>query len=141
MKKRIYIASPYTNGDNLENIRIQLDTFKLLIDKGYTPFAPLWSGFQHLVHPMSWEQWMEWDLQWLICCDGLLRLPGKSKGADLEVKKANEAGIPVYYSIDEIPKPNKSTEEMLQTYDEKSEEQNRLLKLTFRLVSKFKKLV
>ena len=56
-------------------------------------------------------------------------------------KKANETGIPVYYNIDEIPKPEKSIEEILQAYDEKSEEQSRLLKLTFRLVSKFKKLI
>lgn len=37
-------------------------------------------------------------------CDAILRLPGESKGADNDIRLAHERGIPVYYTIDEIPK-------------------------------------
>lgn len=36
-------------------------------------------------------------------CDAVLRLPGLSAGADNDVRIANERGIPVYLSPDEIP--------------------------------------
>lgn len=36
-------------------------------------------------------------------CDGVLRLPGASKGADEDVRKAGILGIPVFYRIDDVP--------------------------------------
>jgi len=33
----------------------------------------------------------------------MLRIEGDSKGADGDVKLAKERGLPIYYSIDEIP--------------------------------------
>jgi hypothetical protein len=36
-------------------------------------------------------------------CDGVLRLPGASKGADEDVRLANERGLQVWYSLDEVP--------------------------------------
>ena len=36
-------------------------------------------------------------------CDAVLRLPGVSAGADNDVKIARTRGIPVYFSLDEIP--------------------------------------
>jgi hypothetical protein len=41
-------------------------------------------------------------MEWLAVCDCVLRLPGESKGADAEVKFAQEIGKPVYYSIAEL---------------------------------------
>ena len=35
-------------------------------------------------------------------CDIILRLPGYSKGGDLEVEQATEQGQPVYHSIEEL---------------------------------------
>jgi hypothetical protein len=46
---------------------------------------------------------MKQDFEWLKCCDAVLRLPGESTGADREVALAKELGIPVYYSIADIP--------------------------------------
>ena len=37
-------------------------------------------------------------------CDGVLRLPGASTGADNDVRIATERGIPVWTSLDQIPK-------------------------------------
>jgi hypothetical protein len=36
-------------------------------------------------------------------CDAVLRLPGTSSGADNDVRLATARGIPVYYTIEEIP--------------------------------------
>ncbi len=36
-------------------------------------------------------------------CDAVLRIEGDSKGADGDVKLAKERGLPIYFSIDEIP--------------------------------------
>jgi hypothetical protein len=36
-------------------------------------------------------------------CDGVLRLPGASTGADNDVKIARERGIPVWHDLSEIP--------------------------------------
>jgi len=36
-------------------------------------------------------------------CDAVLRIPGESRGADLECELARSRGIPVFDSIDDIP--------------------------------------
>ncbi len=36
-------------------------------------------------------------------CDGVLRLPGASKGADEDVRLAKERGLHVWYQLDEVP--------------------------------------
>ena len=36
-------------------------------------------------------------------CDGVLRLPGASKGADEDVRLANERGLFVWYNLAEVP--------------------------------------
>ena len=36
-------------------------------------------------------------------CDAVLRLPGKSKGADEDVRLARERNLPVYFSLGEVP--------------------------------------
>jgi hypothetical protein len=37
-------------------------------------------------------------------CDAVLRLPGESRGADNDVAIARRRGLPVYTSVDEIPR-------------------------------------
>jgi hypothetical protein len=36
-------------------------------------------------------------------CDAVLRLPGRSTGADQDVAIARERGIPVYHRVEDIP--------------------------------------
>jgi hypothetical protein len=36
-------------------------------------------------------------------CDAVLRLPGASRGADMDVARARALGLPVYASVDELP--------------------------------------
>jgi len=99
---RVYIASPYTIGDVAVNVKAQIDCADDLMNRGFAPFWPLFSHFQHLVHPRPYEDWIKVDLGWVVACDALLRLPGPSKGADDEVKYANDHGIPVFTSVFEL---------------------------------------
>lgn len=102
--KKIYIASPYTLGDVAVNVRESLFVADELVKNQFVPFVPLLSHFWHLVSPKPYEVWLEYDLQWIESCDGLLRVGGKSEGADAEVEFAKEIGIPVFYSIEEVKK-------------------------------------
>jgi len=98
----VYIASPYTLGDVGINIKHHMDCASKLIDKGFVPFVPLLYHYLHILHPKSYNEWFQQDLRWLSKCDCLLRLPGESRGADMEVEFAQESGIAVFYSIDEM---------------------------------------
>jgi hypothetical protein len=54
-------------------------------------------------HPdMTHREWMRIDLDWVAVADAVLRLPGPSKGADMECARAKELGIPVFYSVDDL---------------------------------------
>ena len=99
---RVYIASPYTIGDHAVNVKRQIDMVDELMNLGFVPFAPLYSHFQHMVHPRPYTDWMKVDLIWVETCDCVLRLDGDSSGADDEVNHAHKVGNPVFYSVEEL---------------------------------------
>ena len=101
-KLKVYIASPYTVGDTAINVKFQIDVANELMDLGFTPHVPLYSHFQHMVHPRPYEDWIALDYEWIDACDCLVRLGGKSPGGDLEVIYAKNIGIPVFYSIQDL---------------------------------------
>lgn len=100
--KKIFISSPYTIGDQGRNIRIQMDAANELIEAGFAPYWPLHSHFLHIVHPKDYETWIELDKQFLLCCDAILRLPGLSKGADIETAFATQNNIPIFYDLNKL---------------------------------------
>lgn len=100
----VYIASPYSIGDKLTNVRASLEVANTLMGKGFVPYAPLLNHFQDEIFPRPEKDWLEFDIHWLCKCDALLRLPGESKGADEEVRSANKVGTPIFYSIEELVK-------------------------------------
>lgn len=85
----VYIAGPYTKGDVVLNIQKAIYAAEELIKAGYVPYVP------HLSHLWHYE----YDPQWLKKCDCLVRLPGKSRGADNEVALAKDLCMPVYRSV------------------------------------------
>lgn len=99
---KIYLASPYTLGDVAMNVRVQMDAAHEIIKAGHCPFIPLLSHFQHMVHPEPYDVWLNIDMEWMEACDVVLRLPGTSQGADLEVARAKRVGIPVFYTVEEF---------------------------------------
>lgn len=95
----VYIASPYTIGDQLENVNKSFDVALELIKLGFAPFAPLYSHYLHERQPQHHTTWMALDFEWVRRCDCLLRLPGESSGADAEIEFALIIHKPVFYSV------------------------------------------
>ncbi len=104
MTPKIYIASPYSIGDQHANVLRQIQAANLLLDAGYAVHVPLLCHYLDVVQPRLYVEWIRHDLQWLACCDVLLRLPGESQGADMEVREAERLGIRVVYDIEELLK-------------------------------------
>lgn len=100
---KIYIAGPYTKGDVAVNVRNAILAAEEVSKRGHVPFIPHLTHFWHLVSPHEYQFWLHQDIHWLKACDAVLRLPGESSGADKEVDIAIKLGMPVYYTIDDIP--------------------------------------
>jgi len=99
---KVYIASPYSIGDQGENVRISMSCANDLMNEGFAPYSPLLSHFQHITFPRPYDDWMSLDIEWLSVCDCLIRLPGESTGADMEVEFARANNIPVFYNIEQL---------------------------------------
>jgi len=122
MNKRlmILIAGPYRSGTGddpqkmAENLR-RLEQASLPIFRaGHIPMIgewvalPIWNVaggkevgdalYDEILHPTAGRL--------IERCDAILRLEGESKGADNDVRLANERGIPVYYRIEDLPQYN-----------------------------------
>lgn len=100
---KIYIAGPYTKGDVAVNVATAIHAADHVAALGHTPFIPHLTHFWHMVKPHDYEFWLEQDMQWLMQCDALLRLPGDSSGADKETEAAKKKGLKIYSSLSEIP--------------------------------------
>lgn len=102
---KVYIAGPYSSSSSKEvekNIKKSIHVADKLLSLGYFPFVPHLIHFWDLVCPRTWEEWLEYDMEWLKECNAVLRLCGVSKGADEEVLLAVSLGIPVFVSIKEL---------------------------------------
>lgn len=102
----IYISSPYTIGDVCENVRAACMAGDEILGKGHTPFIPHLTHLWHIISPKPYNIWLELDMNLMSMCDAVLRLPGESRGADLEIKQAREWCMPVYFKLEDIPCPH-----------------------------------
>jgi hypothetical protein len=108
----VYIASPYTRGDQAQNVAFQMRIWNMLLDAGATPIAPLWSHFQHLHLPRPYEDWTAYDNEIIHRCDACLRLSAEdtrtgylqreSSGADAEVRLFRQMGKPVFFDVGDL---------------------------------------
>ena len=99
---RVYVAGPISADTHT---KIALNVFqacwiaKGIILKGHFPFIPHLLWFLGLER--SWEWWMEFDDIWLRQCEALFYI-GPSRGADIELARAKERGLKIFYSLDEL---------------------------------------
>ncbi len=100
----IYIASPYTNGDVALNVSVQEKAAHRIMDLGNTPIWPLSSHYLHIRQQRNYDEWMRVDLHLLSKADVVIRLPGLSAGADMEVDEAEALGIPVAFGWNKLKK-------------------------------------
>lgn len=98
--KYIYVAGPIAKPDPGENINKALKVADELFLHGFAPFIPHLSYLWHIASPKHYEGWMSLDFAWIERCDGLLRIPGESPGADREVKFARDRGIPIFEAVE-----------------------------------------
>jgi hypothetical protein len=113
----ILIAGPYRGGTNDDPVLMQQNLSRLeavalpLFRKGHVPMIGEWVALPLIqlagsTRPgdAAWE-----EIQYPVAhrllekCDAVLRLEGASKGADEDVRKARELGLPVYYRIEDVP--------------------------------------
>lgn len=109
-KIKVYIASPYTNGDKDALSKLQMDAAAILLKNGFNPYAPLYNHYIQEDHSDldSDFDWLEIDKSWLALCDIMIRLfpkderghKIKSIGADNEEDFSKKNGIPVFYFDD-----------------------------------------
>ncbi len=113
----ILIAGPYRSGtgDDPELLAANLSRLEEaawpIFQAGHIPMIGEWvalpvlssAGATGVTDPLA-EQVMYPTAQRLLeHADGVLRLPGASRGADQDVAIAQERGIPVWYRIEDIP--------------------------------------
>lgn len=117
-RPRVYIAGPISKGDLAHNIQQASNAFEALALAGFAPFCPHWSAFSGEVRltpggsvyavagatpsRLTHSDWLAVGLEWVAASDAVLRLPGESKGADMETAHAEALGIPVLHSVDEV---------------------------------------
>jgi hypothetical protein len=103
MRPRIYISGPLTSSGNvLDNLDRAMAAARALIDAGFAPFTPHLTYHVDPGEEIAHDTWMDIELPWVAVADGVLRLPGESVGADIEVREAERLGIPVFMSIGEL---------------------------------------
>lgn len=101
-KIMVYIACPYTLGDVGGNVHRANAEWDALFDLGLIPVNPLWSHYQHLSRPRTWDEWMTCSEEWVRRSDAVLRLTGESVGGDREVELARSLGRPVFRSSEPL---------------------------------------
>lgn len=98
--KKIYIAGPMSKGDRVKNLAQGLVVYRELILAGHAPFCPMLSFFAGPFVDAGHGDWLAADLPWLRSADAVVRLPGESVGAEIEVAEARKIGIPVHFGLD-----------------------------------------
>jgi len=113
----ILIAGPYRSGTNDEPALLDANLASLeqaawpVFEAGHIPMIGEWvalpvlrgAGGTSIADPVAAGIMYPTAERLLQHCDAVLRLPGESKGADQDVAIARDRGLPVYYSVDELP--------------------------------------
>jgi len=113
----ILIAGPYRSGTGDDPVLLRQNLDRLeeaawpIFRAGHLPMVGEWvalpvlasAGVTDVAHPLAADVMYPTAERLLERCDGVLRLPGESRGADQDVVIARRLGIPVYMSLDEVP--------------------------------------
>ena len=107
----VYVSAPYsadTEEGRLTNTINAIQAGIGVMQKGHYSLIPHLSHFTDsyardvMGVNFTWEQWMAQDIALLEKCDAILYL-ASSKGADIELAKAKELGLQIFYSLDDVP--------------------------------------
>jgi type III secretory pathway component EscU len=113
----ILIAGPYSSGTNNDPELIAKNLERLeqvslrVYEAGHIPLIGEWvalpvarqAGSTQVGDAVS-ERYLYPVAKRLIQrCDAVLRIEGRSKGADEDVRLARQRGLPIYFNIEEVP--------------------------------------
>lgn len=99
-RPRVYVSGPLTSsGVPEENVEIATEVQRDLVRHGFAPLNPMLTWYVDPEGRFPHDVWMDVDVPWVEVSDAVLRLPGESKGADIEVSAAEAAGVPVFTSL------------------------------------------
>lgn len=93
----IYLSGPITIPDPCANTHFAVKIADALVSAGFTPFVPHLSTLWQHIQPHSHDWWIDYDLRIIDNCELVVRIPGESKGADIECAYAARNGIPVLH--------------------------------------------
>jgi hypothetical protein len=113
----ILIAGPYRSGTGDDPRLLARNLARLeeaawpLFRSGHVPMIGEWvalpvlrsAGATGLDDPLAGEVMYPTAQRLLRHCDGVLRLPGDSVGADRDVEIARERGLPVWFRVEDVP--------------------------------------
>jgi hypothetical protein len=113
----ILISGPYMSGTNgqeseiAKNLKAMEDYALPIFERGHLAVVGEWLAWPLILQAggesHSSEQFSEFQYpvahRLLEKCDAILRIPGASRGADIEMAKAKELGKIIFTSLEEIP--------------------------------------
>lgn len=95
---RVYITGPISS-DPFEGAHNAMRWGKRMVADGLAPYVPHLDVFMFLTsppEPVTWNAFLEWDLEWSTLAEAMFWLPGESKGAELELAVAAGLQVPVF---------------------------------------------
>lgn len=113
----VLIAGPYLSGTDGDPQRIAANRARLeaaaqpIYERGHLPLLGEWLALP-IIHAAGgrtpgdavFQAYQYPVAERLISrCDAVLRLPGDSRGADLDVARARALGLPVVHSVEDLP--------------------------------------
>lgn len=113
----VLIAGPYLSGTNGDPARIAANRARLesqalpIYQRGHIPMVGEWVALPiihaagGLAHGDAVFNAYQYPVshRLLARCDAVLRIPGASRGADMDVAHAQALGLPVYHDVDALP--------------------------------------
>jgi len=113
----VLIAGPYLSGTDGDPARIAANRARLeaaalpIYERGHLPLLGEWlvlpiihaAGVREPGDAVFHAYQYPVAERLLARCDAVLRLPGASRGADMDVAKARARGLPVFHHVEELP--------------------------------------
>jgi len=108
-RKRVYVAGAYSADnviDVLGNMRRGMQLSLKVLQAGYAPFVPWFDYHFSLLGEVTLQDYYDYSMAWLEVSDAVLVTPGweESNGTKTEIERAEELGLPVYFSMEELLK-------------------------------------
>jgi hypothetical protein len=118
----VLIAGPYMSGTEGDPARIAVNRARLesqalpIYKRGHVPLVGEWIALPIIhaaggkVHGDEVFQQYQYPVAHRLIerCDAVLRIPGESRGADMDVARARELGLLVCHDVRELPDRSKA---------------------------------